>query len=248
MARRATAPGPGERRSTDYAYRRIREQIISGKIPAGTVLSQAALAEELGVSRTPLREATRLMQNEGLLVGERNQQLRVASISLTDLDQLYAIRIASETMALRLAVPQMDDAHKARIGEALGAMDAIAAGDGAGDFDRHHREFHRLLVAPAGERFEALSQTLWDHTIRYRSAYLSAAEDLEDAVAAAGREHRGIEAAVTAGDANGAASALADHYARTARAIFAAADPDHGAPAMESAISAAGAGAYQGKT
>jgi len=51
MARRkAAAPGPGERRSTDYAYERIREQIISGAIPAGSPVSQASLAEELGVS------------------------------------------------------------------------------------------------------------------------------------------------------------------------------------------------------
>lgn len=238
-ARKASAPGPGERRSTDYAYERIREQIISGEIPAGSAVSQAALAEELGVSRTPLREATRLLQNEGLLVGERNQRLRVAAISLPDLDQLYAIRIATEAMAIRLAVPQMDDRHKGQVGETLDAMEKVAGGE-KGNFDDHHREFHRLLVAPAGERFEAISETLWDHTIRYRSAYLSAAGDLHETVEAARAEHRAIEAAILAGDAEGAADALVAHYARTARTIFATADPDHQATAVEAAIDAAG--------
>ena len=238
--RKAAAPGPGERRSTDYAYERIREQIISGAIPAGSPVSQASLAEELGVSRTPLREATRLLQNEGLLVGERNQRLRVAAVSLPDLDQLYAIRIATEAMAVRLAVPLMDDAHRAKIDNALETMNRIVMGTVRGDFDRHHREFHRLLVAPAGERFEAVSDTLWDHTIRYRSAYLSATGDLAATVKAAQAEHGRIAAAATAGDADGAAQALVDHYARTAQTIFDSADPDYEAVAMKAAIASAG--------
>lgn len=240
MARRkAAAPGPSERRSTDYAYERLRQQIITGEIPAGSAVSQAALAEEIGVSRTPLREATRLLQNEGLLVGERNQRLRVAAVSLPDLDQLYAIRIATEAMAVRLSVPLMDEDHRAKIDEAVETMDRIVLGSVRGDFDDHHREFHRLLVAPAGERFEAISATLWDHTIRYRSAYLSAAGDIQATVKAARSEHREIAKAAGRGDANGASKALVDHYARTAGTIFASADPDYEPDAMNAAIRAA---------
>lgn len=238
-SRKKAAPGPAERRSTDYAYERFRDRIISGTIPAGSPVSQAALAEELGVSRTPLREATRLLQNEGLLVGERNQRLRVAAVSLPDLDQLYALRIGIESLAIGLAVPVMDEPHRRQIGEAIGALDEIVAAQRPDDFDSHHREFHRLLVAPAGDRFEAISATLWDHTIRYRSAYLSAAGDLRSTVAAAQKEHRAIAEAAIEGDGAGAGAALVGHYARTARTIFASADPDYEPVAMKAAITAA---------
>ena len=232
--RRPGAPSPQERRSTGYVYDRLRSMVLGGELPAGSPVSQASLAEELGVSRTPLREAARLLQNEGLLVGEPNQRLRVAEVSLEDLDQLYAVRVATEALALRVAVPLMGEEQVEAIEEALEQIGERAVA--GGDFDEAHRRFHRLLVEPAGERFASLAQTSWDHTSRYRVAYLSAVPDVSGALLDAQHDHRRITEAVRAGDGSAAALALADHYGRTARGVFEAVDGDFTPAALDEAI------------
>ena len=215
-------------------YARLRSMVLGGELPAGSPVSQASLAEELGVSRTPLREAARLLQNEGLLVGEPNQRLRVAEVSLEDLDQLYAIRVAAEALALRVAVPRMAPEHVGALEEAVEQIGERAVA--GGDFDEAHRRFHRLLVEPAGERFASLAQTSWDHTSRYRAAYLSAVPDISGALLDAQHDHRAILGAVRAGDGPAAALALADHYGRTAMGVFAGVDDGFNPAALDEAI------------
>src|SRR4051794_15338850 len=70
--------------STLAAYNMLREAVLSGALPAGSTLSQVELSARLGVSRTPLREAVRLLQNEGLIESEHNRRVRVAPISIED--------------------------------------------------------------------------------------------------------------------------------------------------------------------
>jgi len=208
--------------------------VLEGELPAGSPVSQASLAEQLGVSRTPLREAARLLQNEGLLVGEPNQRLRVAEVSLEDLDQLYAVRVATEALALGVAVPRMADSHVAELERALEEIGERAVS--GGDFDEAHRRFHRLLVEPAGERFASLAETSWDHTSRYRVAYLSAVPDVSGALLDAQHDHRSILDHIHAGDGPAAALSLADHYGRTARAVFDAVDGEFAPVALDRAV------------
>src|SRR3954467_14981008 len=90
------------RRNTEDVYLRLRELLLNGEIPAGTVLSQVKLARELGVSTTPLREAMRLLQAEGLLIAGPNRGSRVAPMDPKDIDAVYASRILIEALAIRL--------------------------------------------------------------------------------------------------------------------------------------------------
>ena len=76
------------------AYEQLRDAIMSGELPAGARLSQVALANRFGVSRTPLREAVRRLQSEGLLDSEHNRQVRVAGLDLKDLENLYDVHPA----------------------------------------------------------------------------------------------------------------------------------------------------------
>jgi DNA-binding GntR family transcriptional regulator len=82
----------------------------------------------------------------------------------------------------------------------------------------------------------ALAETSWDHTSRYRIAYLSSVSDVSSALLDAQQDHRTILDCVSSGDAAGAALALADHYERTARAVFAAVDGDFTPVALDEAI------------
>src|SRR5947209_16972901 len=99
---------PGENgQSTEDVYARVRAAILDGELAAGAVMSQVALAEELGISRTPLREALRMLQSERLVEAEPNRRVRVAAMSPADLEELCIVRVTLEAEALRLSVPLM---------------------------------------------------------------------------------------------------------------------------------------------
>ena len=135
-----TAPA---RQSVEHVHRMIRESILDGSLTPGETMSQVALADELGVSRTPLREALRMLQGEGLILSEPNRRVRVAPLSLADVEELYAIRIPLEVTALRLSIARMTPED---IAELEGYMAAMAHFAGDEDYARWyvpHQAFHR---------------------------------------------------------------------------------------------------------
>ena len=101
--------------NTEDVYERVRNAILDGQLAPGAVMSQVALAEELGISRTPLREALRMLQSEGLVEGEPNRRVRVAPMTASDLEELYVMRVTLEAEALRLSVPRMTSEDLARL-------------------------------------------------------------------------------------------------------------------------------------
>ena len=138
--------------NTDDVYARVREAILDGELAPGAVMSQVALAEELGISRTPLREALRMLQSERLVEAEPNRRVRVAPMSAADLEELCIARIALEAEAIRLSVGRLTPENLARL---EGYMAEMAHYASAKDYRRWtvpHRNFHRALTAPAGER------------------------------------------------------------------------------------------------
>ena len=83
--------------STRTVYETLRAGILRGELDADAPISQVQLARQLGVSRTPLREALRMLQREGLIESEPNRRVRVSRMSLTEVEQLYAMRVMLET-------------------------------------------------------------------------------------------------------------------------------------------------------
>ena len=90
------------------AYESIRGAILRGVFQPGARLSQVKIAEHLGLSRTPVREALRLIEKEGLVASERGRQVVISPTSMTDLDELYALRINLDTTTVRLAAAGTD--------------------------------------------------------------------------------------------------------------------------------------------
>src|SRR6266702_3731537 len=99
-------------RANAYSIRDIlRSQIMSGKIAPGTVVSQAGLAREIGVSRTPVREAMRMLQDEKWIDAQPNNRGRVKGFDADELDAVYAMRIFTEPLAVALTIPRLSHAH-----------------------------------------------------------------------------------------------------------------------------------------
>src|SRR5580700_1837784 len=96
--------------NAEAVHDELRAAILRNELPAGMILNQVHVAERLGVSRTPLREAFRMLQREGLIEGESNKRMRVAGLSLAGLEDLYAMRILLEGLAIRLTVPRLSNA------------------------------------------------------------------------------------------------------------------------------------------
>src|SRR5256885_6155912 len=93
---------PEARQAIPHVHTYLRECILDGTLKPGTTLSQVTLAKQLGISRTPLREVLRMLQDEGLVEIEPNQRTRVAGLDPQELDDLYGSRIVMETLALSM--------------------------------------------------------------------------------------------------------------------------------------------------
>jgi DNA-binding GntR family transcriptional regulator len=201
----------------------LREAILSGELPAGAILNQVRLAQDFGVSRGPVREALRLLQREGLVEAELNRRVRIAAFSVADLEELYAMRILNEALAVRATIALLTPTALEDLRDCIDEMGRFAGVD-VHAWEEPHRRFHRGLVAHAGPRLVRLVEQLSDHAERYRRAYITGdtrAWSVGDA------EHRAILDAAQRGDAAAAAHATQHHLARTALTVLANVAPEH---------------------
>jgi DNA-binding GntR family transcriptional regulator len=217
----ATDPEPDGRQGASQVHDRVREAILNADLAPGMVMSQVALADELGVSRTPLREALRRLQGEGLIEAEPNRRVRVAPITASDVEELYALRVTIEVESLRLSMPHLRSEHIARLQGYLAEMDHYAEVKDYGGWTVPHAAFHAQLTALAGERFSLLLKQLFDHAERYRRLHIG------HGPTAWGADHRGILEAVKAGDTDKGAQLLARHFARTAFEVIEFVEPGY---------------------
>jgi DNA-binding GntR family transcriptional regulator len=217
--------------NTDSVYDRVRTAIVEGELAPGAVMSQVVLAAELGVSRTPLREALRMLQSEGLVEAEPNRRVRVAPLTPEDLEQLCVMRIALESTALRLSIPRMTPE---RLGRLEGYMAEMAHHAEAEDYGRWmvpHRAFHQSLTAPAGSRINNLLGQLFDHAERYRRRHIGLGPS-----ASSPTGHREILEACKSGERDRGAAMIAGHLASTAFEVIDLLDPDYDPVELEIAL------------
>jgi DNA-binding GntR family transcriptional regulator len=211
----------------------LRDRILDGQLPPGAVVSQAHLARDLGVSRSPIREACRLLEREGLLISRHNHRVQVAGFLLDDLEELYASRLVLEPLALTMRVPSLTASELDEMANALEDMRQSAE---QRDYDRfsvpHHR-FHSLLYPDTSGRLLRQISQLADHARRYRRAYMTQTPSSWDAVM--GHDTRILQA-MSRGDAVAAGAELARHLAATALSMMALMDPLHDPRLLRAAL------------
>lgn len=191
----------------DRVYETVEEGIYSGEYPADTFFTELGLSAQLGVSRTPVREALRRLEQEKL-VEETGKGMRVLPITEQDVEDIYDIRLRTEGLACRWAAQRVSDAQLARMKEQLEMQQFYtgkANGSGAESCDA---EFHASLYEACGSHtLEHILETLHRRTRQYRRRSLS---DSGRAVLAEA-EHTAIFAALSAHDPDAAEKAAMTH-------------------------------------
>ena len=134
------------RGAPEDVHERVRDAILNGDMAPGLVISQVALAKAFGVSTTPLREAVRMLQREGLVEAERNRRVRITPLSVEDMDELYCQRILLECALLRLALPAMTDDDIAELEGCVAQMGWYADQQNYAGWQTPHRLFHAGLA------------------------------------------------------------------------------------------------------
>jgi DNA-binding GntR family transcriptional regulator len=204
-------------------YDVLRAEILNGDLPPGAVISQVKLAERFGVNRAPVREALRMLQREGLINSEHNRRVRIGSLSSADMEQIYAVRIVQEAVALRLSAPQLAAEEYDRLRELLTSMDQHSDISEFQTWETFHEEFHFILISHAGDRIRSALVDLMAYTTRYRRAF----KEIHRDVACAAKQHAVIVQACEDGDFVEASDVLARHLARTALGLISATDPTY---------------------
>jgi DNA-binding GntR family transcriptional regulator len=204
----------GRRDNVEQVYRRVREAILEGEIAPGAVMSQVALADELGVSRTPLREALVRLENEGLLEIIPRHGVRIIPMSVADMKEIYQVLVSLVGAAAAALASQPPS------GSALDELDAICermeallkASDITG-WALEDERFHLKIVELAGNRrLREIVSNCWDQAHRARMFTLRLQTHPQPAQSM--KEHRQIIAALRKRDAAKAESLLRSHRER----------------------------------
>jgi DNA-binding GntR family transcriptional regulator len=156
----ASAGTPGYVSKTDMAAAMIRELIITGGLPAGERLRQRDLAQRFGVSQTPVREAMRRLESEGLVVGDTHRGFTVVEGDVGPLEENYQIRVVLESLAASLAAARIDAAAIGPLQQLNDQLRALPEGDP--QFRVLNRTFHFAVYEHArSPLLMSLMRLLW---------------------------------------------------------------------------------------
>src|SRR3954468_11524118 len=201
--------GMRHRTMAEFALEQLRESIILGELPAGTPLRLDELARSLGMSISPIREAVRQLEALGLAKHVPHQGARVLDFDVEELRDLFQIRLALESLAVRRAAERFTDEDAEAARGQLERFDTAAALDDVRESMRAHTDFHFMLYdASQSPWLVALIRPAWDRSERFRPALLTSKDGPQE-------RHRAYDQALLdacAGhDPDAAAQALHHH-------------------------------------
>lgn len=195
----------------------LREEILSGALGPGERIRQEEVAERLGGSRLPVREALRILETEGLVEIEPHKGARVPRLDRQEVEVLYRMRERLEPLALLQSMARLDAGEIAAI-EAV--QDRIERGVTVPEFLVLDREFHLATYSACqAEHLTATVQRMWNATQHYRRAFMQLAGPGRQWIVNA--EHRLILDAIRRADEEDAEIYLAGHIRRTRKELMA---------------------------
>ncbi len=212
MSEQIDVPMVNVRTKAEAVYQELSARILDGSMQPGSTVRQETLAGALGVSITPLREALRRLESDGLVILEAHRTLTVAPLSATEVRELYAVRLQLDPFAAGLAAGVAPEGVLDRI-EVLAsrAMKTTARAR-----LKANREFHQAIYYASGNHTLAeMLDRLWDRADRYRMIVVQVGSEDRKVE----REHREIAAALRSRNVELSTRLMYEHVAETLRLV-----------------------------
>jgi DNA-binding GntR family transcriptional regulator len=204
-------PSPGLGTAQQHAVEWLRRLIIAGELRPGQRINQEHLAERIGLSVAPVREALRVLEQEGQVTYLPRRGYFVTELKAADLREIYELRRLLEERAAREALPELDEDALDRIREAAReCVDAVRNGDVAAELAANRRFHFAILESPSRPHIMRVIRLLWDSTEAYRALYYNSPEERGRSIDA----HDRILEAIAAGDADRLVAELDAHRQR----------------------------------
>jgi DNA-binding GntR family transcriptional regulator len=207
-----SAPSGGSAAARVYAH--VKERLLDGTFPGGSLLSENEMSQRLGLSRTPVRQAFVQLEGEGLLELYPKRGALVVPVAASEIEDVFEARLLVEEHCARRAATA-GETLAAELRDAIAEQERALEGEAAAGFAEADRQFHRAIVAAAGN---AILTRLYD-ALRDRQRRIAATAVARGGTASAQRfvaDHREIAAALERRDADAACRLVAEHL-RSAR-------------------------------
>jgi DNA-binding GntR family transcriptional regulator len=193
----------------------IREAILKRTFLPGERLVQEELAETLGVSRMPVREALRQLEAEGLVQLTPHKGAIVAPVSIDDIREIYELRALMEGYAVEKSLPNLSEQDKEELAQLVQEMDRAAKAADVKTFGELNEQFHQLLRQGCdGKRIHQYIQNLWNGYPPYVPTILPGQVEQSQ------KEHREMLNAIRTGDASALRMAMERHIRRTGDSLI----------------------------
>jgi phosphonate utilization transcriptional regulator len=185
----------------------IERMILEGELQSGAKLTESTLAEQLGVSRGPVREAFRMLEESGLVTTIKNRGVFVRDVPLQEALEIFEVRAVMDLYVGRKLAEVISTTQVKELRQLVEAMDQAVKGDNARDYHRFNLKFHdRLLELTGNAKLTATYRKLVNELSLFRRQNLSA-----ESMAVFTREHNQIVKAIAAGDPEAAGQAMFRH-------------------------------------
>ena len=187
---------------------RLRARIYAHELPPGAWIDEQTLADEFGISRTPMREALKVLASEGLVILKPRRGCYVAEMSERDIDEIFPVLALLEGRVAEEATGRLASADFSRLETIHAELERHGAANDADRFFEANQAFHNALQQLAGNRW--LSQLI-DDTRKFLNLTRRDSLRLDGRISQSLAEHRALMAALKARDASAAARQMHDH-------------------------------------
>jgi len=200
----------------EIVYEELKMQILKGQIVPGTRMMEVEMAEEMGVSRTPIREAIRKLEKEGLVTIEPRKGAYASQISTKDMVDILEVRQNMEGLAAYYAAIRMTDEQKKKLSEIADAYNKAVIENNTPDMIKYDTAFHHLIVEGSGNKMLVhMIEQLQELVLRFRYLYYDDFKRAEKMP----REHKVIYEAIVTGDTEKARKAADVHIDRLKKLV-----------------------------